>query len=288
MKKEEIYFGEKGLTTTSANHLANIAKEMYQELETKLNNINFISKTISLINSDVKKTISTGLSTEEVNSLPTHIQKIGELKSLIAWLREAISIKEELIREARNKDYEVDEPKPLCPERPDNWTFEDFLKAQEPKTVYKYITLEAQCANLGKYIHPDGSYAKARKTFLETLSTPISVRGEGTETVLTESTASVPTEIVESIFFLLQKNFREKQAEFNKIKYDLEKAMLESNRIASETYQIAYKAYGIALKQYELLKENKKEKEIQRISNLKIVIPDALQDIYKEVNSLVG
>lgn len=33
MKKDEIFFGEQGLTTTSANHLANKAKEAYLALE---------------------------------------------------------------------------------------------------------------------------------------------------------------------------------------------------------------------------------------------------------------
>ena len=32
MQKDKIYFGENGLTSTSANHIANLAKEYYQTL----------------------------------------------------------------------------------------------------------------------------------------------------------------------------------------------------------------------------------------------------------------
>ncbi|MDE6077287.1 MAG: hypothetical protein K2G29_06095, partial [Muribaculaceae bacterium] len=39
----------KGLTTTSANHIANLAKEMIQEMETSLAELTFYSITVTLI-----------------------------------------------------------------------------------------------------------------------------------------------------------------------------------------------------------------------------------------------
>ena len=41
-KKSEV-----ALTTTSANHIANLAKEAYEKLESKLNSTSFIRETIS-------------------------------------------------------------------------------------------------------------------------------------------------------------------------------------------------------------------------------------------------
>ena len=36
MEKDKIFFGEAGLTSTSANYTANLSKELYKALETKL------------------------------------------------------------------------------------------------------------------------------------------------------------------------------------------------------------------------------------------------------------
>ncbi len=46
------YFSEDGITSTSANHLCNVAKEKYLLLEEKLNNINFVEESVKLIDSD--------------------------------------------------------------------------------------------------------------------------------------------------------------------------------------------------------------------------------------------
>ena len=46
MKKvNEVFFGEHGLTSTSANHLANIAQEKIVSNEAKLKNLNFVTTT---------------------------------------------------------------------------------------------------------------------------------------------------------------------------------------------------------------------------------------------------
>lgn len=47
MKKvNEVFFGEHGLTSTSANHLANIAHEKIVSNEAKLKNLNFVTMTV--------------------------------------------------------------------------------------------------------------------------------------------------------------------------------------------------------------------------------------------------
>lgn len=79
-----------GLTTTSANYLANIAKETYRMMEDTLNNYSFYTKKISLIGSDIeKKTISLALNNycNSMNLLNAEIKaykdtKITEAQSL--------------------------------------------------------------------------------------------------------------------------------------------------------------------------------------------------------------
>ena len=59
MKK--VFFGERGITATSANHLANIAKESVKQLENKLNAINFVNQDVSLLAGGNKMSIKIGL-----------------------------------------------------------------------------------------------------------------------------------------------------------------------------------------------------------------------------------
>ena len=42
INERTAFFGEQGLTMTSANHVANLAKEFYEGLEAKLNATSFI------------------------------------------------------------------------------------------------------------------------------------------------------------------------------------------------------------------------------------------------------
>ena len=44
--ENKVFFGENGLTSTSANHVANLAKEFISSSEKYLNSISFVKTTI--------------------------------------------------------------------------------------------------------------------------------------------------------------------------------------------------------------------------------------------------
>lgn len=48
----KVFFGEKGLTQTSANHLANIAKETVESNRQALDSVGFVNVNISLLSED--------------------------------------------------------------------------------------------------------------------------------------------------------------------------------------------------------------------------------------------
>ena len=100
MEKYEInirspFFGEEGLTSTSANHIANIAKEYYQSLEAELDATNFIKEEIAIVGSIEKTETNTG-TPDILNAVDENIKNIIAAKALIAWLREAIKLKNKL------------------------------------------------------------------------------------------------------------------------------------------------------------------------------------------------
>lgn len=57
---ELSFFGTEGLTMTSANHVANLAKEFAKTTEHNLNSVSFIETNLTIIGSDVIQPIHTG------------------------------------------------------------------------------------------------------------------------------------------------------------------------------------------------------------------------------------
>ena len=99
-----IFFDKDGLTSTSANYICNLSKETYTQIEKELDNIRFYDKEMQLIGTPAKQLISEG--TKDVSDIIDKLDRIAKLKSLIAWLREALKAKDRLFKEAENMSYE--------------------------------------------------------------------------------------------------------------------------------------------------------------------------------------
>lgn len=101
MKKDMIFFSTegKGLTSTSANHIANLAKEMVREIETFVSGLTLYSTSVVLIGNDNVNIINEGDTAEALDKVKTQLHTIAKANSLIAWLREAIKAKERLQKE---------------------------------------------------------------------------------------------------------------------------------------------------------------------------------------------
>lgn len=84
MEKQVAFFKEQGLTSTSANHIANLAKEAYKELENELASTIFYTTTVSLISSEESKQLRKGVDSDFLDSVAEKLKKIARLKSLIA------------------------------------------------------------------------------------------------------------------------------------------------------------------------------------------------------------
>lgn len=281
MKKDEIFFAENGLTTTSANHIANIAKEKYQVLMKKLTGLEFYdSKVVSLMGSS-EAFLSEGIT--DLSNIKKDLLDIAKLKSLIAWLREAIKAKEVLRQEALSSTYNL--VNPILPLEKDPITEEDVIGSWSIKKRNRYYYLDSVCATIGTYIHPGQPFAIARDNFTEKLSKPRETSGSGRDMVIYTYTPSVSQEEVESTFMDLQETYRNYQSELNSMKYEIEETVKASKIDCMNKNSIAYAAYSTEQQKYTNELALLREKEAARISHLKIVIPDALQDIYNQVKA---
>lgn len=291
MNKNKIFFGSEGLTSTSANHIANLAKESYQALEEKLSRIQLYNESISLLGTIGETPISKGVSETDLNCTYDMLAEIVQLKSLIAWLREAIKARKALSEElddvelvdycaARDIDY------PMPPERERDITEDDYYASLGIRERNAYYALETKCAVIGKYIHESGPLNCARRKLAEIISNPNTIRDSGRDTTIISRTPSVSTEAVDDLFFRLQVKWREYQASLNAIKHKCDLALEEDQLRKTAEYNAAFQAYS--LRREELMNEMKAWKEEQTVAlqQLKIVIPDSLKPVYERVCKL--
>lgn len=295
MKKDEIFFAESGLTSTSANHVANLCKESYIQIEKELSNIRFYDKKMSLIGSSDEQLISEGVSS--VADVTEKLDRVAKFKSLIAWLREAIKAKERLLDEVDNLTFEecgLEIPEePEKPERVKYITGDDVVSGWNIKQRNRYYYLETLCAQIGKYIHPDGCFASEREKMYDVIHNPRTVSGSGRDTVVYHCVPSIDAQEVEDKYMELQNLYRSYQAELNSMKHEIEVA-LEKDKVVKDSdykekwaeFQKDYAAYSQKLIELNNQLTFLKNERLAKVQKLKIVVPDSLKGVYEEVNAL--
>ena len=296
MQKDLVFFkkeGEEGvaLTSTSANHIANMAKEYIQGMETQLNNVSFLNVEVGLISANAHNVIQEGTSREVLSSIPSMLESIAQAKSLIAWLREAIKAKNDLINRLQSVSLdgwceENGVEKPLSPVAPHVLTEQEYYASLPIKERNRYYQLETVAAVLGKYIHPDGHLSNARKELKDKIYHPHKVDGKGRDALIYTYTPTTSIAIVDNVFYELQKKHREIQAQLNAMKYSCEQAINESTNKVNTEYMAASQKYQAELEDVLGAFKTWKDEKSQEYSKLKIVVPNSLLGIYNIINSL--
>lgn len=295
MQKDLVFFkkeGEEGvaLTSTSANHIANMAKEYIQGVETALNNVSFLDVEVALIGS-TSNTIQVGTSKGLLDRIPEMLENVAQAKSLIAWLREAIKAKDNLLKSIQTinlEDWcrENGVEKPVIPVAAPVLTEEQYYASLPIKERNRYYQLETIAAVIGKYIHPDGNLANARKELKDKIQHPHRVDGKGRDALIYSYGPSVEALDVDNIFYELQKRHREVQAQLNSMKHDCELAIEESLNKSNGEHAVAISAYQEKLRTIMLSFKTWKDEKTQEYSKLKIAVPNSLMGIYNTINSL--
>lgn len=291
MEKDKIFFAESGLTTTSANYVANLAKEAYQATEEELDNLKFYSVIISVIGASDSRVIRKGDSAEVLDTINTKLHEIAQLKSLIAWLREAIKAKERLIKEACALDTEecckaLGLEYPKTPYEEPFMTEEDYLATLTVKERNFYLELDTKCAVIGSYIHPNGHFSQERKRLNSIIAEPYEVTGTGRDTLIREKVPSINPEEADEAFFSLQQLYRSYQATLNSLKHQMEMAINNDEQTKKAEYIKKATVYNNAVDLInEKVAEYRKSK-ILEAQNLKITIPNSLLAIYNSVSKM--
>lgn len=294
-----VFFKDGFLTSTEAQNICNVANEVIARLTESINSVQFYNTSItSIVSSDNE--VCAGRGTTDIAWIQDAIIKIGQYNSLIAWLKEAIKNKEEALEELssmRLQDWSEYEnyPAPKSPSRKASVTKEDVIRNLEAVELNKYFTLQSKAAAIGKFIHETGSISRAKIMLNKVVAEPNKISGAGRDTVIYRYTPSVKADDVDNMFLSLMSEHRNLNAQLNFIKA---KAVEEANKqnIANEQeYQKARTAYSKEYNDWIDKTEDLQSRfnqyittEKEKISKLKINVPDSLMETYKSIKALLA
>lgn len=290
--ENKVFFGESGITSTSATYLCNIARELLKDIESSLNNISFITEEVTLFGSENKIRTKEGYNLSELSDLDSKLIKAAQLKAFIAWMSEGIKAKDvesERLKEYTLSDFTKDFPEYIV-QRSENSTLDinyGLGKLSISERV-KYLFSEALTSSIGKYIHNNGALRKAYSELLNIAHNKVNITTEAKDSivVVTNKIPSVDTKEVEKIMLKYQDLRRENEKVLNSLKskvkdYDHEYQMYLNleQKVDVESYKEDMEIVRSKYNEYVLNKRSE-------IENFKIIIPDELRDIYNTLHTL--
>lgn len=290
--ENKVFFGESGITSTSATYLCNIARELLKDIESSLNSISFITEEVTLFGSENKIRTKEGYNLSELSDLDSKLTKAAQLKAFIAWMSEGIKAKDvesERLKEYTLSDFTEDFPEYIV-QRSENSTLDinyGLGKLSISERV-KYLFSEALTSSIGKYIHNNGALRKAYSELLNIAHNKVNITTEAKDSivVVTNKIPSVDTKEVEKIMLKYQDLRRENEKVLNSLKskvkdYDHEYQMYLNleQKVDVESYKENMEIVRSKYNEYVLNKRSE-------IENFKIIIPDELRDIYNTLHTL--
>ena len=293
----DIYFGEEGLTSTSANHVSAMANVMVNDLKQHINGLRLYRKYIRVIGE------TETLVEERNDTLPEVIQtveRISKANALIAWLREAIKERENALNDVNNTDintyakrtgYEMID-RPSMPQEP-RVNFQDYKTMLDAGlTVKEYnraMELNSTLAVLGEFVHEKGLLTKHKAELQRIAKNPVEVKESGRDTIITRYEAD-DAAVIDEVYTELQARYRKLQAEKNGIDNKWSNMAAEYQVRRRAEYQTELNAWNAECAkwdaQYAELKDHWmtwKKQECDRIAALKIIIPKDLVNLYTEL-----
>lgn len=272
--------GTHGLTSSEANHVTNVTKELVKDL-----NVERLALSTSVIKKDGE---SLRLDeNQRKDNWVANIKRVGELFALSAWLKSGIKLKEEMLNEQSRRTVEP-VARPDFPSYPDSidTSFPTFLNSLSVKEHNDYLSSEAIAAHIGKFIHNFDAVRKASEEFRPTIFQEIK-----NEVVVIQNTRLYTQEELSEGFFELQKSHREAERVVNNYKAkhkewvkNLEDEYYVAYQKVADIHRTLTAEYNAEMQKATLALEADKREKKKEISNLKIVIPTALQETLDFVN----
>ena len=297
-----VYFSNEGMTSTTANFYANIAKELQNAATERLNNVKFFKTSVAVIGSADKQLMSTG--NVDLDFIIPDLDIVSSYNAFCAWVREAIKEKDNQIAEVNRTSLDewasangIELPKaPQVPKDPCVFTEQDVLNTWDINKLNKYYKLEAYASTIGNYIHPGKAvknYNDARIAMHNAINNPITKEGSGRDTILYYVETTIEPDVVDAQFLKMQDLHRKYEKELNAMKAELKETVNNMNQQRYDEYQVKIDAYYAEHREYKAWQNEMRNKlnkwkvsETERLSKLKIVVPKDLKDIFQKVKAV--
>lgn len=286
----EGFFGDSGLTATSANHIANLLKIRYEAIENELGSLNFVTEKMSIIG-DANEHIMHSSNVLSVDEIKVKLEEISRCKGFIAFLREAIKCKNNLAREIEDYQSDVNIPIPLAPSPVSPLSEIDIVDAMSIGDRVQYLTTEARAATYGMWIHPGGHLDHQRQKAFDCFSEPTKVAQAGRDTVFINRAVAVPMAEIDALMMTLQAEHRKSEAALNGYKHDIELKMRADAQEKLDAYRAQKVEYDKAMDEYQrhladiaAADQQRRLDRRKEIEALKIIIPNQYRDLYNAVN----
>ena len=185
--ENSIFLSDSGLTSTSAQHIKDMAGHLVDNAKSKLNSINFVTEDVTLIGNNTQHRLHTGLNGEETQNINNLLLEVVQAQSLQAWLGEALKEKENIVAHIRSFTFgnycTANNIAFEYPCRPVRMSQQDWLNSLNIKERNEYLHLQTLCVVYGNLIHPKGALDNARKVAYEAQKEPVTYVENGGNTI---------------------------------------------------------------------------------------------------------
>jgi len=295
----DIYFGEEGMTSTSANHVSAMANVMVQDIKNRLMGLRLYDKSIRVIG-DAEVTVETVNNT--LPDIAEGVKQICKANALIAWLREAVKERENAQTYIQNmtlddwmKKQGIEKPTSPVPPTMPRINFQDYATILDTgltvKEYNRFVELNSALAVYGEMIHEKGLLTRQKSELQRIRQNPTEVKESGRDTIITQYRVDVNIDTyLNKLYTQLQSEYRQLQAEKNGIEAKFSNLAMDYQTRKMDEWKAAKAQFD-----RDLLKVNSelvgiqtqmqewKKQRLEELAALKIIIPDALKPLYKEL-----
>ena len=294
-----IYFGEEGMTSTSANHVSAMANVMVQDIKNRLMGLRLYEKSIRVIG-DAEVTVETVNNT--LPDIADGVKQICKANALIAWLREAVKERENAQTYIQNmtlddwmKKQGIEKPTSPVPPTMPRINFQDYATILDTgltvKEYNRFVELNSALAVYGEMIHEKGLLTRQKSELQRIRQNPTEVKESGRDTIITQYRVDVNIDTdLDKLYTQLQSEYRQLQAEkngieakFSNLAMDYQTRKMDEWKAAKAQFDRDCMAVNSQLVGYDAQMKEWKKQRLEELAALKIIIPNDLKALYKEL-----
>ena len=295
----DIYFGEEGMTSTSANHVSAMANVMVQDIKNRLMGLRLYEKSIRVIG-DAEVTVETVNNT--LPDIAEGVKQICKANALIAWLREAVKERENAQTYIQNmtlddwmKKQGIEKPTSPVPPTMPRINFQDYATILDTgltvKEYNRFVELNSALAVYGEMIHEKGLLTRQKSELQRIRQNPTEVKESGRDTIITQYRVDVNIDTdLDKLYTQLQSEYRQLQAEkngieakFSNLAMDYQTRKMDEWKAAKAQFDRDCMAVNSQLVGYDAQMKEWKNQRLEDLAALKIIIPNDLKALYKEL-----